>query len=145
MLRKLVIGSIAASGRVPIIMSDLMEKYTQGRRDAVIIKIKNNKNSEEISDASISDYYEKNAESYKSPEYREIVLLQLTKDSVRDEIDLSDEDLFEEYEYRASEFEVPERRNVTQIISNDEITWLILSSFAALKSTIKFFSSSKKT
>ncbi|MBE04785.1 MAG: hypothetical protein CMD67_06580 [Gammaproteobacteria bacterium] len=121
MLRKLVIGSIAASGRVPIIMSDLMEKYTQGRRDAVIIKINNNKNSEEISDASIADYYEKNAESYKSPEYREIVLLQLTKDSVRDEIDLSDEDLFEEYEYRASEFEVPERRNVTQIISNDEI------------------------
>ena len=121
-LTKQVIDSIYPNRKIPEILADFVEKYNQERRDVQLIKISSDlDNRDLISDNDIESYYKENSEKYRNPEYRSISILRLNSEAVKDEIELTEEDIFAEYEYRSTEFELPERRDVTQILSSDEV------------------------
>jgi len=69
----------------------------------------------EPTDSQITEYYNKNKDNFKAPEYRQISVLSVQPSDVADTIEVTEEELKQAYTQRADQFERPEKREVLQI------------------------------
>ncbi len=74
----------------------------------------------EPSEDDLSDFYERNAQSFMAPEYRAVSLLHLRPADLAEEIAVSEEELRAEFDSRRGEFAVPERREIEQIVFSNQ-------------------------
>jgi peptidyl-prolyl cis-trans isomerase D len=113
LLNAMVAGVIAPKGLVDALYRMRNEKR---RADLVFLPLDTAGDVGEPSEQDIADYYEKNQEKFRAPEYRGFTALVLTLDTAAKDITVTDERLHEEYQNRASEFETPEKRQIEQIV-----------------------------
>jgi len=71
-------------------------------------------------DEELNKYYEENKFAFVAPEYRKFSMVEITFDTISDELDLSDVSLREEYNERISEFVTDEKRTVQMMTFNDK-------------------------
>ncbi|MEQ8664424.1 MAG: SurA N-terminal domain-containing protein [Rhodospirillales bacterium] len=75
----------------------------------------------EIPDESeVSSYYEENKDRFQAPAYRKITYIKIGPDAVVDEIAVSEEDIAAAYDARADAFSTPARRNVMQMVFDQQ-------------------------
>ena len=70
--------------------------------------------------AQLDDFYHQHAIDYTAPEYRTLSFITLGIPDVAQTITVSPEELQQAYEARAGEFQTPERRDLQQLIVQDE-------------------------
>ncbi|HEY7457189.1 MAG TPA: SurA N-terminal domain-containing protein [Xanthobacteraceae bacterium] len=68
------------------------------------------------SPSEIDKFYEDNKTAFRAPEYRKVVMLALTPETLANEIEISDADLRKAYEQRRDRMGTPERREIEQIV-----------------------------
>jgi peptidyl-prolyl cis-trans isomerase D len=66
--------------------------------------------------AEIDAYFAEHKAAFRAPEYRKVVAIALTPETLAAEIKISDDELRKAYEQRRSRFVTPERRDVEQIV-----------------------------
>lgn len=124
--RNLVRGQIveALSGGIspPEAMVAPVFAYRQEDRTAEIIRLRADKVTAPPppDETGLRQYYEKNSSRFMAPEYRGVTVLQIRPSDVAGEITINDEMVAEAYEQRINEFQDSERRNVQQILFENE-------------------------
>src|SRR5262249_37889376 len=61
------------------------------------------------------NFYEEHKAAFRAPEYRKIVLVALTPDTLASSVQVSDDDVRKAYESQVDRFRAPERREIDQI------------------------------
>jgi peptidyl-prolyl cis-trans isomerase D len=80
------------------------------------------KQVEEPSTLELERFYEEYADNFKAQEHRVFSLVALDQQAMQQTLSLSDEDLLIEYQNRIDEFRDPEKREVRQLLFDDEST-----------------------
>ncbi len=76
----------------------------------------------EPDDATLEAWLEENADSFRRPEYRKLVVAILGPEDLVDEIAVPEEEVRQLYETRKSLYRTPERRKIAQLLLPDEAT-----------------------
>lgn len=71
-------------------------------------------------DKSLRDYYEQNPTSFTIPERRGITIAVLSTDSIAKDIAISDDQVKKEYDAKGDQLSEPEKRDLLQVIVQDE-------------------------
>lgn len=71
---------------------------------------------------ALATYHQERAVRFTAPEYRTLTVARLAPEDLADEIAVPEEDLQAAYEFRRDEFHQPERRDVEQVLVQDEAT-----------------------
>ncbi|MDX2028297.1 MAG: SurA N-terminal domain-containing protein [Alphaproteobacteria bacterium] len=121
MARQQLLNSITNIGKVPQSIIDAVYEARGQKRvfDVVILKNASVK-TPEPEDKVLQDYYQQNLQRFTSPEYRGLTIVRLATDDVQKDITLSEEDVKKAYEARIAQFTRPERRDILQVILQDE-------------------------
>jgi peptidyl-prolyl cis-trans isomerase D len=113
------LGRVATSGvNVSRHFLDAFYTYREERRIAETIPVPSGDGADlpEPDDAQLKEVHEAFADSFESPEYRAVTLIELSPDDLLDEIAVSEEELEAEFEARRAEFAEPERRSIEQLV-----------------------------
>lgn len=94
-----------------------LTRITKQTRDLsyVILSADELKDSIEISDDAIKDYYDKNSQGLSEPEQVKIAYLELSVDKLAEEIEATEEDLLAYYDNNKDKYDVKEQRKVNII------------------------------
>ena len=71
-------------------------------------------------EATLRDYYDKNQPLFAVPEYRAVTIATLEPDSMGKEASITDEQVKKAYDERTDQFMQPERRDLLQVVVQDE-------------------------
>ena len=74
------------------------------------------KDTIEVSDEKIEQYYNENKQNYQEPEQVKIAYLDLSLDKLAEEVDINDEMLLEHYTENKAKYDVPEQRKFNQAL-----------------------------
>ena len=74
----------------------------------------------EPDEPALQAFHQEFSGKFMAPEYRAIVYLHLRAKDLAAEVSVSDDDVLQEFEARRDEFAIPERRDVDQIVFDDE-------------------------
>jgi peptidyl-prolyl cis-trans isomerase D len=115
-------GVISAGASAPPQLAETVYRYRNERRSADVIKIKRASMASAPTPtvADLNTYLDKNADRFRSQEYRKLSVLYLDPAEVAKELSPSEERIQQEYEDRLSSLSVPERRRIEQILIKDE-------------------------
>lgn len=115
-------GTISAGVEAPPTLVNTVYQYRNERRTAEIVRTKRPAagSAPEPTEAQLSEFLDKNATQFMSPEYRRLSILYLDPEEVAKELSPSEESIKTEYEDRLSSLSVPERRRMEQILLQDE-------------------------
>nr|WP_298687150.1 peptidyl-prolyl cis-trans isomerase [uncultured Dongia sp.] len=97
-------------------------QYTQEQRTAELLTIPTATitDSGTPDDAALKKWHDDHADSYKAPEYRAAILVQMTPADFVQDVTVSDDEIAQEYESRKAEFSTPEIRDVEQVVVQDQ-------------------------
>jgi len=120
--RQIIIQAIVANNIIPQVIVDTMYQARGAKRIAEVISLRNDsiKNIPPATDAQLQAYYQDHENEFVAPEYRGLTIAQLATDEMTKDVTVSDEDVREAYAARAAELVVPERRDLLQIVVQDE-------------------------
>lgn len=115
-------GVISAGASAPPLLAETVYRYRNERRSAAVIKIKRAPmaSAPTPTNADLNTYLDKNADRFRSQEYRQLSVLYLDPAEVAKELSPSEEKVQQEYEDRLPSLSVPERRRIEQILIKDE-------------------------
>jgi len=71
-------------------------------------------------DTELGDYYEKNKEQFASPETRDVRIIRIKDEALRESVEITDEELRATYDDSIDDFSEPERRIVAQAVVSSE-------------------------
>lgn len=71
-------------------------------------------------DSVLKEFHQKNGDLFSAPEYRALTVARLSTDEITKDIKISDEDLKKTYEERTQELTLPERRDLVQVVFQEE-------------------------
>lgn len=77
-------------------------------------------NVPEPTDIDLQRFYEENADKFRAEEYRSFSVVSLDMSNMLDDMEVSEDDLLIEYQNRIDDFREPEKREVKQLLFNDE-------------------------
>lgn len=88
------------------------------KRDIAYVKISRDsfKDSIQVSDEQIKEYYEKNSERYKTPEMAKVAYVELSANQFVDEVEVTDEQIKTEYELEKQRAQENEERKSSHIL-----------------------------
>lgn len=114
--------AIEGGAAVPAVLAERIYRYRNERRQGVALLIDNASVGEvgEPDAAAIQAYYEEHTEAFQAPEYRALLVVRIGVDELMSEAEVTEAQLKEEYESRKSEFGKPERREIEQILFQDQ-------------------------
>lgn len=81
-----------------------------------ILSIENIKDTIEVTEQEIEDYYRENKQNYMEPEQVRIAYLDLSVENLANEVDVNDDMLLEYYTENKAKYDVPEQRKFNQIL-----------------------------
>lgn len=138
MLRRQITGTISNGASPPKQLADLMFAYRNERRvaDVVPVPLADAKSLPDPDQAALADFHKKNPGMFTAPEYRQISALYLDPAEQAAAINVPEQRLQDEYKTRLPSLSVPERREVEQLLFQDEATAQKVS--AAIKAGTPF-------
>jgi peptidyl-prolyl cis-trans isomerase D len=117
-LRRQLAASLGADAVAPAVLRDAVRRYEGEERAIEFVRLGPvqagaipNPTPEQI-----AAYYEANKADFRAPEYRSVVVVTLTPETVAPWVQVSDEDLRAAYESRRERYAAPERREIEQIV-----------------------------
>ncbi|PPR11592.1 MAG: Peptidyl-prolyl cis-trans isomerase D [Alphaproteobacteria bacterium MarineAlpha11_Bin1] len=115
-------GAITAGVEAPPTLVNKVYQFRNERRTADIIKIKRSLAGKPPSpkEVQLVEFLNKNSAQFMAPEYRRLSILHLDPVEVAKELSPSEDDIQTEYEDRLASLSVPERRQLEQILLQDE-------------------------
>jgi peptidyl-prolyl cis-trans isomerase D len=120
--REQMLGSLAAGLIAPTAVVETIRRYRRERRVVSVVTVSTSDVAEvpEPDQVAIEQYYAANNQRFMALEYRRISFVTMRPADLLDEVDVADEDVREEYEYRLDEFTTRHRRDLDQIVFEDE-------------------------
>jgi peptidyl-prolyl cis-trans isomerase D len=120
--REQILGSLAAGLIAPAAVVDTIRRHRDERRVASVVLVSTSDVVEvpEPDQAAIEQHYAANNQSFMAPEYRRIVFVTMRPGDLLDEVDVADEEVREEYENRLDAYTTRHRRDLDQIVFEDE-------------------------
>jgi peptidyl-prolyl cis-trans isomerase D len=121
-LRQQLIGAITESAPAPRTVAETLYSYREETRTARVLRVPNDSivDLPEPDEPALQAFHKEFSSKFMAPEYRAIVYVQLRAKDLASEIAVSEADVEQEFEARRDEFAVPERRDVDQIVFDDE-------------------------
>ncbi len=122
LLRQQYLSSLDAGEALPSTMVNQVYRYRNQRRVAEVIRLDNAavRNVGEPDSAALREFHQRNAARFTAPEYRALTLAELKTEDILDEIDVTDEAIEEEYQAQIARYSTPARRELRQILVEDE-------------------------
>lgn len=116
--------SFQSGTRAPKVLIDTIFKFRNEKRVVDVALISDSRFSDipEPNSAEIEAFHKENEKDFTAPEYRKVTVLSLIADDLATEMAVTEIDVQEYYDNHAEEFETIERRNLLQIVLNDEAT-----------------------
>ena len=120
--RNQLMNSIARGADTPKPVLDAIYRYRAERRVADIVVILNSSVPDPVTpdSATLEQFYQETSQRYMAPEYRTLTFITLTPEQLLEEVSVAENEVQDEYESRLNEFIEPERRDLSQIVLNDE-------------------------
>jgi len=72
------------------------------------------------SDAQLAEYAKAHAQTFSTPEYRDVTYAVAAPEDVMGKVSVTDDQLKQQYELRKDQYQVPEKRDVEQIVFPDQ-------------------------
>jgi len=122
LLRQQYLSGLDAGEALPSTMVNQVYRYRNQRRVAEVIRLDNAavRNVGEPDSAALREFHQRNAARFTAPEYRALTLAELKTGDILDEIDVTDEAIEEEYQAQIARYSTPARRELRQILVEDE-------------------------
>ena len=120
--RGFLTGVIEDGASAPPLLADIVFRFRGERRSAEFVSVarKDPGTVRVPSDAELADYFAKNEDAFRAPEYRRLSVLYLDPGEIAKEMEPDPERVREEYESRRASLSIPERRNVQQLLASSE-------------------------
>jgi peptidyl-prolyl cis-trans isomerase D len=122
MMRNQMAEALTGGVVAPAALVDPLLRYREERRvaDTVLVKDDQLPLPAPPDAATLEQYYKDNTNRFMAPEYRGLTVLLLRPADVSAAIDISQEAVAEAYQQRIDEFGTPERRQINQIVLQDQ-------------------------
>ncbi|WP_159104344.1 SurA N-terminal domain-containing protein [Sneathiella glossodoripedis] len=122
--QQLMVSLQYPAGDAPDYMAEILFDHYLEKRKASYIELPDSDitGAPVPTDEELSAFIKDNAEQFTAPEFRKADILFLSPEKFVSEAEVSEEQIKAEYEGRASEFIIPERRQILQMIFDDEET-----------------------
>ena len=122
LVRSQLLETVATGAAVPRTMVETLYRFRQQERIAgtVFVPDEAMKGIGEPDDGTLAKFHQDNAKQFTAPEYRALTAVVLEVDELAKEISVADEKVREAFDQRADQFNVPERRNIQQMVIDDE-------------------------
>ncbi|WP_201159800.1 SurA N-terminal domain-containing protein [Rhodoplanes elegans] len=116
-LRRQLAGSIGGEVAAPVTTAEAMARYENEERfvDYVVLDAAKAGDLPVPTPEELQAYYDQRKFLFRAPEYRKVMLLELTPEQIAGTIEVSDADAKQAYEAAQTRFTVPEKRQVQQI------------------------------
>lgn len=97
-------------------------KYQQEERfaDVVTLSVRDIKSVKSPSDEETEEYFSKNKDQYKMPEFRTVSYVQFSREDFAKDLEITEEDLRQAYEAQKEEFVRPETRSFYHMVFDEE-------------------------
>ncbi len=120
--RDQLLRAVAANTLAPDVLVDRFFRYRGEQRVAqlVIVPTGSTRDVAEPDDATLQEYYRQNETDYTAPELRAVTYFTLRPQDLVAEVAVTDEEIAEEYDIRRDEFVMLERREIEQLLYEDE-------------------------
>ena len=132
-MHRQIIGAVSAGSMAPKILAETLYLFESEKRSAdfVIVPRPPAAAIRDPDPATLAEFHKKYAARFTAPEFRRLMVVHLSPAAMAAEIRPTEERLRTEYEDRLSAIAVPERRELQQILVQDEA--LARRAFEALK------------
>ncbi|MEM7225840.1 MAG: SurA N-terminal domain-containing protein [Pseudomonadota bacterium] len=124
LLREQLASALQDAVLVPDAVIDAAYTHQEQRRVAETLFVPNVAVPEGLAptDEELESVLQTHEVRFRSPEYREISLIQLNREAFAEEIEIADDEVAAAFESRRDQFDEPERRSFEQVIFTDEAT-----------------------
>ena len=122
--RQLIDSVLVGVNSAPDVLVDRVFRYRQEARIAEYFVLANDRVDDvgEPAEAALAAFHEENEARFTAPEYRALSYITLAPADLVDQAHVGDSELRDEYDARIDEFVRPEKREISQIVFNDEST-----------------------
>lgn len=122
MLRRQLTSAIGGDIKVPQTAGEMANRYANEARsiDYVTLGAANAGDLPAPTPEQLSEYYEQHKYLFRAPEYRKLVVLELSPEETARAVEVSEEDAKRFYDERPARFTKPEKRQVQQIVFQDD-------------------------
>jgi len=123
-LRREIAQSISSNLEVPDVLVDAIHRFQDETRsiDYVVLPPSAAGQIAEPTKDDLDTYYQAHQQSYRTPEYRKVIMLTVSPAKVAAAEKISEDDLKKRYEETKERFTTPETRTIEQIAYPDEPT-----------------------
>lgn len=120
--RRQLVGAVSQSGTAPRLLAETLYSYREETRTARILRVPNESTADlpAPDEMALQAFHQEFSNKFMAPEYRAIAYVHLRADDLAAEVAVSDSDVEQEFETRRGDFATPERRDVDQIVFDDE-------------------------
>jgi len=122
MQRQQIIAALTPSSKPPQTVIDALY-YARGQKrflDIITIDNESIASIPQADDKALQDYYTQNPKPFTAPEYRALTIARLSTDDIAKDISITDDQLKKEYDDKQAELKQPERRDIVQVVLQDE-------------------------
>ncbi|MDD3370561.1 MAG: peptidyl-prolyl cis-trans isomerase [Alphaproteobacteria bacterium] len=121
--RFILVGSLQSPAVAPQTAVDLIFKARAQKRTLDVVTVDASKMTGIAvpDDKALREFYDANQKKFETPEYRSLTIGTLSTDAIAKDFSVSDEQLKTLYEEKRDEFSIPERRDVVQVVTQDEL------------------------
>lgn len=116
-VRRQLAGSVGGEVKVPQATAEALARYESEERfiDYVVLTAANAGDLPAPTPEQLQSYFDQRKFMFRAPEYRKVLVLALSPESLARTIEVSDADARKAYEERSSRYVTPEKRQVQQI------------------------------
>jgi len=117
-LRQQIANGIAGEPVVPKILAEAVQRYENEERAIEFVKLGRDQAGQIPAPTAdqLKNFFEERKATFRAPEYRKIVLVALTPDTLASSVQVSDDDVRKAYESQVDRFRTAERREIDQIV-----------------------------
>jgi peptidyl-prolyl cis-trans isomerase D len=121
--RDQLMSSVADGGAVSRLLAESLYAYRSERRVAELLVIPHSSLAEvgDPDEAALAEFHQAQAARFTAPEYRALTFFTLDPQDLMAEVRVSDDQLRDEYELRLDDYVTPERRDLDQMVLDDEV------------------------
>nr|WP_314073615.1 SurA N-terminal domain-containing protein [uncultured Roseococcus sp.] len=140
--RQQLTGAVRAGAAGPEALTNRLLSWAQQQRTASLVELPFSAAPDPgtPTQAQLERFHENNAARFSTPEYRDVAVATLNAARIMTEVEVSDHDIEEAYAANRGRFETPEKREIFQVVMQDEAAaraiaerWRTESDFAAIE------------
>jgi peptidyl-prolyl cis-trans isomerase D len=114
--------ALEAGGKTPETIAGPLTAARGQKRILDVVTVMNNGigGIADPDDKTLQEFYQQHQQAFTAPEYRALTIARLSTNEVAKDIALTDDQLKKEYDARSAQFAHPERRDVLQVVVQNE-------------------------